>query len=78
MIRGEMQMTLSIAETMARRIRIRSWKDLVLVIVAALVIYGVQWVLKKLFPNMPDKAVSVISYGIGIVIIVVGVFAIRE
>ncbi len=71
-------MTLSIAETMARRIRIRSWKDLVLVIVAALVIYGVQWVLKKLFPNMPDKAVSVISYGIGIVIIVVGVFAIRE
>ena len=71
-------MTLNIAETMARRIRIRSWKDLVLVIVAALVIYGVQWVLKKLFPNMPDKAVSVISYGIGIVIIVVGVFAIRE
>lgn len=71
-------MTLSIAETMARRIRIRSWKDLVLVIVAALVIFGVQWVLKKLFPNMPDKAVSVISYGIGIVIIVVGVFAIRE
>lgn len=71
-------MTLSIAETMARRIRIRSWKDLVLVLVAALVIFGVQWVLKKFFPNMPDKAVSVISYGIGIVIIVIGVFAIRE
>ncbi len=78
MIRGEMQMTLSIAETMARRIRIRSWKDLVLVLVAALVIFGVQWVLKKFFPNMPDKAVSVISYGIGIVIIVIGVFSIRE
>lgn len=71
-------MTLNIAEAMARRIRIRSWKDLVLVIVAALVIFGVQWVLKKLFPNMPDKAVSVISYGIGIVIIVIGVFSIRE
>lgn len=71
-------MTLSIAETMARRIRIRSWKDLVLVLVAALVIFGVQWVLKKFFPNMPDKAVSVISYGIGIVIIVIGVFSIRE
>ncbi len=58
-----------------RRIRIRSWKDLVLVLVAALVIFGVQWVLKKFFPNMPEKAVTVISYGIGIVIIAIGIFA---
>ncbi len=71
-------MMLSLYEVMARRIRIRSWKDLVLALVAVLVILCVQWVLKKLFPNMPEKAVTIICYGIGFVIIFVGVFTLSE
>lgn len=71
-------MMLSIYESMARRIRIRSWKDLVLILVAAVIIFGLQWVLKKFCPNIPDKVVSIISYVIGFAILIVGLFVVGE
>lgn len=69
---------LQVYESMARRIRIRSWKDLVLIIVAAVIIFGLQWLLKKFMPNMSEKTVNIISYAIGFVIILIGVFAVGD
>ncbi len=69
---------MQVYESMARRVRIRSWKDLVLIFVAAVIIFGLQWLMKKFMPNIPEKTVTVISYVIGFVIIVIGVFAVGD
>ncbi len=69
---------LQVYESMARRIRIRSWKDLVLIFVAAVIIFGLQWLLKKFMPDMSEKTVNIISYAIGFVIILIGVFAVGD
>ncbi len=56
---------------LTRRIRIRSWKDVVVYVVGiavyVLLIYG----LPKLFPNLPQKAVNIIAA----VVLVILVFA---
>ncbi len=69
---------LQVYESMARRVRIRSWKDLVLILVAAVIIFALQWLLKKFMPDLSEKTVNIISYAIGFVIILIGVFAVGD
>ncbi|MBQ8010622.1 MAG: hypothetical protein IJ265_03625 [Oscillospiraceae bacterium] len=71
-------MMLAMYEEMARRIRIRSWKDVVLVLIATAVLFVLQWAMHRFLPNLSENVVKVVSYGVCIVIIVIGVFVIRE
>ncbi len=71
-------MMLTIYGNIARRVRIRSWKDLVLIFGTAVLVLVLQFLLKKFLPNIPDKAVSAISYGIGFVIIIAGIFIVGD
>ncbi|MBQ7004472.1 MAG: hypothetical protein IJN11_00375 [Oscillospiraceae bacterium] len=71
-------MMLTIYENMARRFRIRSWKDLVLILGVAVLVLVIQYLLKHFLPNLSDKTVSVISYGIGFVIIIAGIFIVGD
>ncbi len=61
---------------MARRVRFRSWKD-VLVFVLMIPIYILlTWGVKKLFPNLPEKAANVIIFIIMVILTVVLLFAV--
>ena len=51
-------------------IRVRSWHDVVLVIALIGLFILMDFLLKKIFPNMKPKAAEIIS---GIVMIIVGV-----
>ncbi|MGN0592368.1 MAG: hypothetical protein ACI4JQ_03895 [Ruminococcus sp.] len=52
------------------RIHVRSWHDVVLVIALIGLFILMDFLLKKIFPNMKPKAAEIIS---GIVMIIVGV-----
>ncbi len=45
-----------------RTIRIRSWTDIVLIVIAAVMLWGLQTLLPKIFPNLSENAVKWITY----------------
>ncbi|MGN0648290.1 MAG: hypothetical protein ACI4J3_06645 [Oscillospiraceae bacterium] len=59
-----------------RRIRIRSWTDVVMIAIAIGIIMGGQWLLEKLFPNMSEKTAYTISLIIAVVFVFVWVFTV--
>lgn len=61
---------------LARRIRIRSWKDVVVIIALIPIVIILQWVVKKLFPDLSERAVDVIVKIAGVIICVILLFAI--
>ncbi|MDD5947940.1 MAG: hypothetical protein PUC41_09155 [Oscillospiraceae bacterium] len=62
--------------TILRRIRIRSWTDVVMIAIAIGIIMGGQWLLEKLFPNMSEKTAYTISLIIAVVFVFVWVFTV--
>lgn len=61
---------------LARRILIRSWKDVVVIIALIPIVIILQWVVKKLFPDLSERAVDVIVKIAGVIICVILLFAI--
>lgn len=55
-----------------RRIRIRSWKDLVIIGVAIVINIVVNQLLDKMFPMMSEKLKKVILFLITLIVCVVG------
>lgn len=62
--------------TMLRRIRIRSWTDVVALAIIVGIIVGGQWLLEKLFPNMSEKTAYIISFIIACVFACVWIFTV--
>ena len=60
--------------TMLRRIRIRHWTDIILIAIAAVLLWGVQALLQKLFPNMSEKTAYIISTIITFIFVLVWIF----
>ena len=69
---------LSGVSPLMRRIRIRSWKDVVVYVVGFAAYVGLLYFLKKLFPAMSEKTVNVISFIIVLILIVVLLFAVGD
>lgn len=46
----------------ARRIRIRSWKDVVAILVTGVCYAGLLYLLPRLFPQLSQNAVKIISF----------------
>lgn len=61
---------------LARRIRIRSWKDVVIILVMIPIVIVLQWVVKKLFPDLQERTVDIIVRIAGVIICVILLFAI--
>lgn len=59
---------------MLRRIRIRHWTDIIMIAIAAVMLWGVQALLQKLFPNMSAKTAYIISTIITIIFVAVWIF----
>ena len=59
------------------RIRIRSWKDIVLIIVIAVIYVGIQQLLQKVF-NLDEKKASTIAAILSVIIAIIGVFAVGD
>lgn len=55
-----------------RRIRIRSWKDLVIIGVAIVINIVVNQLLDKMFPTMSEKLKKVILFLITLIVCIVG------
>lgn len=60
--------------TMLRRIRIRHWTDIIMIAIAAVLLWGVQALLQKLFPNMSEKTAYIISTIITFIFVAVWIF----
>ncbi len=59
---------------MLRSIRIRHWTDIVLIAIAAVMLWGIQALLQKLFPNMSEKTAYIISTIITFIFVLIWVF----
>ncbi len=59
-----------------RRIRIRSWTDIVMYVVAIAIIVGVQMLLEKIFPDMREKTTYTISTIIAVIFAIIWIFAV--
>lgn len=59
-----------------RVIRIRSWTDIVLIAIAAVMLWGLNTLLPKVFPNLSENAVKWISYLLVFVFCLIWVFAV--
>lgn len=68
-------MALNVA-AMFRRIRIRSWTDVVMLAITVGIIVGGQCLLEKLFPNMSEKTAYTISFIIACVFACVWIFTV--
>ena len=61
---------------MARRIRIRSWKDVAVIIALIPIVILLQWAVKKLFPDLSERTADIIVKVVGAVICVILLFAV--
>lgn len=59
-----------------RRIRIRSWTDVVMIAIAIVIIMGGQWLLEKLFPNMSEKTAYTIATIIAVIFTFIWIFTV--
>jgi len=59
------------------RIRIRSWKDVVLIVVIALIYVGIEMLLKKVF-GWEEKKASTVAAILAFVIAIIGVFVVGD
>ncbi|MBQ8079599.1 MAG: hypothetical protein IJ236_06575 [Oscillospiraceae bacterium] len=59
----------------SRYVRIRSWKDVVAIIITALVYGGLLYLLPRIFPNLPQNAVKIISFIVGVIVCIIMLFA---
>ncbi len=66
---------LKVYDYLTRRIRIRSWKDVVTIIVTGVVYVLLRFGLGKLFPNLSDKVLNVIAFIGGVIVCVTMLFA---
>ncbi len=59
-----------------RRIRIRSWTDVVMIAIAIVIIMGGQWLLEKLFSNMSEKTAYTIATIIAVIFVFIWIFTV--
>lgn len=58
----------------SRYVRIRSWKDVVAILVTAVVYGGLLYLLPRIFPTLSETAVKVISIIAGLIVCLLMLF----
>ncbi|MBR7039721.1 MAG: hypothetical protein IKI21_10830 [Oscillospiraceae bacterium] len=69
-----MTLTTTLA-TLSRRVRIRSWKDVVAIIVTGIVYGVVYYGLPKLFPAMSERTAKLIGFVAALIVCIIMLFA---
>ncbi len=59
----------------SRYVRIRSWKDVVAIIITGAVYAGLLYLLPRIFPNLSHNAVKIISFIVGVIVCIIMLFA---
>ncbi len=57
-----------------RRVRIRSFNDLLIYIILLIVVVGLQYFLPKFFPTWSENTIKIVTWIVGIVIAVICFF----
>ena len=71
-----MQMSAISAASLYRRVRIRSWKDLVAMLIAGAIYYGLYWLLVNK-AGMSERNARIIAMICGVIVCVMLLFAFR-
>mgnify|MGYP007070190703 CR=1 FL=1 len=58
----------------SRYVRIRSWKDVVAIIVTAVVYGGLLYLLPRIFPQLSENTVKIISFIAGLIVCLLMLF----